>query len=127
LGDSITVHMRVTDPSADSLLRRADALERQMESLRAGEGIDPQRYAELLREYEEIRATVEPAERAAFLDPAIQRQFEAFRRLLDTKMIELARPEERRALGRVRAIEAQIEALPPGMFDSLAALPEGES
>lgn len=127
LSSAIAGHMRGLDPDADSLLERADTLESQMERARLGESLDPRTYARLLREYEEIRATLEPAERAAFLDPEIQRQFEAFRRLLDTKMLELATAAERRALGRIREIEAKIQALPPEVFDSVTAAPEGDA
>lgn len=118
---AIGAHVRANRPGADSLLERADTLEKQLESIRSGAAIDPQRYAELLQEYQSIYAELEPAEREALLDPTVQAQFEAFRVLLDVKMYRLATPRERGALDRLREIEARVEALPPEVVDSLMA------
>lgn len=123
LNEAITARMRARVPQADSLLARADTLETAMDRTRAGAQLDPRRYSELLQEYETIRAALEPAEREAFLDPEIQARFESFRRLLETKMIEMATPEERAGLRRIGEIETRIEAIPPEVFDSLTRLP----
>lgn len=123
MNDAITARMRGRVRGADSLLARADTLESAMDRARAGDQLDPRLYAELLREYEAIRAALEPAERAVFLDPEIQTRFETFRSLLETKMVELATKAERDALGRIREIESRIEAIPPEIFDSLTRLP----
>ncbi len=120
---AIEAHLRARHPGADSLLRRAQELEGQLEQIRSGSEIDPQRYAELLQEYEMIYAILEPAERQALLDPEVQRKFDTFRGLLDLKMQELATPEERRALQRRGEIEEQILALPQGAADTTAAMP----